>query len=212
MAFMDGLFARLYPAIIKGSEKKWLRVARAELLMQAAGDVVEIGAGTGLNLEHYGPEVRSLTVTEASEYMLPALREAVRKHRPDARVVHAPAESLPVPDASADYVISTLVLCTAGLDGTLKEVRRVLRPGGTFLVLEHVRGEGKVAAKQRRAEPFTKFFGRGCHVTRDVRAALEGAGFDTAGVADHWVDSEPKIYAPHVQGAARLREAQAPRG
>lgn len=137
--------------------------------------------------------------------MLPALRTAAGERRPDARVVHAPAESLPLEDDSVDYVVSTLVLCTTDLDATLREVHRVLRPGGTFLVLEHVAGEGKVARSQHRAEPFTKFFGRGCHVTRNLRAALEGAGFDTSEVRDRWVDSEPKIYAPHIAGAARLR-------
>lgn len=203
MSFMDRAFARLYPLIIKGSEKKWLHQARAELLSRADGDVVEIGAGTGLNLGHYGDGVRSLTVTEASEHMLPALQDAVDRRRPGTRVVHARGESLPLPDASADYVVSTLVLCTADLPGTLREVRRVLRPGGTFLVLEHVAGEGKVADAQRRAERFTRFFGRGCHVTRDVRAALQEEGFDTSQLRDRWVDSEPKIYAPHIEGAAR---------
>lgn len=203
MSLMDGLFARLYPWIIKGSEEKWLHQARAELVRRAEGDVVEIGAGTGLNLAHYGAGVRSLTVTEASEHMLPALRKAVEERRPGTTVVHARGESLPLPDDSADYVVSTLVLCTAELEGTLREVRRVLRPNGTFLVLEHVAGKGKIADAQRRAERFTRFFGRGCHVTRDVRSALETAGFDTSEVRDFWVDSEPKIYAPHIEGAAR---------
>ena len=203
MSFMDGLFARLYPWIIKGSEEKWLHGARSELVGRAEGDVVEIGAGTGLNLAHYGSGVRSLTVTEASEHMLPALHKAVAERRPGTKVLLAPGEALPLPDASADYVVSTLVLCTAELEGTLREVRRVLRPGGTFLVLEHVAGEGKVAVAQRRAERFTRFFGRGCHVTRDVRSALQTAGFDTSEIQDFWVDSEPKIYAPHIRGAAR---------
>lgn len=203
MSFMDGVFARLYPFIIKGSEKKWLYQARAELVGRAQGDVVEIGAGTGLNLAHYGDGVRSLTVTEASEHMLPALNKAVEEQRPGTIVLHARGESLPLPDASADYVVSTLVLCTAELEGTLLEVRRVLKPGGTFLLLEHVAGEGKVAETQRRAERFTRFFGRGCHVTRNIRGALQAAGFDTSEVRDFWVDSEPKIYAPHIQGAAR---------
>lgn len=203
MSLMDGIFARLYPFIIKGSEKRWLYQARAELVGRAAGDVVEIGAGTGLNLAHYGDGVRSLAVTEASEHMLPALRTAVEERRPGTTVLHARAESLPLPDASADYVVSTLVLCTADPEETLREVRRVLRPGGTFLLLEHVAGEGKVADAQRRAERFTRFFGRGCHVTRDIRGALQAEGFDTSEVRDLWVDSEPKIYAPHIEGAAR---------
>lgn len=204
MSFMDKTVAKLYPAIIKGSEKKWLRDARRELLAEASGDVVEIGAGTGLNLEHYGEGVRSLILAEPGEHMLVQLHKAVAVRRPGTRIIQAPAESLTLEDNSADYVVSTLVMCTAEPEATAREVRRILRPGGTFLVLEHVGGESKVARSQRRAERFTKFFGRGCHVTRNTRAALEQAGFDTTEIRDRWVDSEPKIYAPHIEGPARL--------
>ncbi len=212
MSFMDRAFARLYPKIINSSEKKWLREARRALLAEARGDVVEIGAGTGLNLEHYGPGVTSLTVTEASAFMLPQLKRNVAAKRPDARVLQAPGESLPLEDNSADYVVSTLVLCTAPQEATLREVRRILRPNGVFLLLEHVVGKGGVAKMQRYAEPVTRFFGRGCHVTRNTRAALEAAGFDTSQVTDERVDSEPKIYAPHVVGRAVHRTGSVARG
>lgn len=203
MSFMDKAFARLYPRIIKGSEDKWLRDARAALLADASGDVVEIGAGTGLNIRHYPSAVTRLTVTEASAHMLPALERAVSRHRPSARVVRAPAEDLPLGDASADVVVSTLVLCSVtDTERALAEIRRVLRPDGRLLVLEHVLGSGSVAKWQRRSEPFTRFFGRGCHVTRDTRAALTRAGFDTSGLQDRWVDEEPAIYAPHLVGIA----------
>ena len=202
MSFMDRAFARLYPLIIKGSEKKWLREARGELLSEVRGDVVEIGAGAGHNLDHYGPAVTNLTLTEASPHMVEKLRVTVAEKRPDVRVVQAPAEKLPVEDASVDFVVSTLVLCTAPQQPALAEVRRVLRPGGVFVLIEHVAGTGKVAKAQRRALRFTKFFGRGCDVTRNTRATLEAAGFDTSEVRDLWVDAEPKIYAPHIVGRA----------
>jgi len=206
MSLLDRMFAKFYPTIIGTSEKKWLHGARRELLADVRGDVLEIGAGTGLNLQHYGPEVTSLTLTEMNPHMLEHLQEAVAGHHPAARVIQAPAESLPVEDDSADVIVSTLVLCSVGdVQQVFAEVRRVLRPGGRFIVLEHVAGTGKVARWQRRSEPFTKFFGRGCHVTRDTRAALERAGFDTGDVKDHWSEHEPKIYAPHIVGTARPR-------
>ncbi len=205
MTFMDRAFAWLYPKIIKSSEEKWLRDMRRDLLAEAQGRVVEIGTGAGHNIDHYGEGVESLTLTEASPYMAAKLRETAAAKRPDAAVIEARGEQLPLEDGSADYVISTLVLCSAPQQATLKEVRRVMRPGGTFLVLEHVAGTGKVAKRQQRAQPFTKFFGRGCHVTRDTRAALEEAGFDTSEIRDVWIDSEPKIYAPHIVGRATLR-------
>jgi len=201
---MDRAFARLYPTIIKKSEDDWLRDARRELLADARGDVVEIGAGAGHNLDHYTDAVTSLTLTEASPHMVGRLRELAGTKRPDARVVQAPAENLPLEDASADCVVCTLVLCTAPQEPSLREVRRILRPGGRFLVIEHVAGTGKLAKMQRRAQPFTKFFGRGCDVNRNTRAALETAGFDTSQIRDRWVDSEPKIYAPHIEGVATL--------
>jgi len=201
---MDKAFARLYPWIIKSSEDKWLRDMRHELLAEARGTVVEIGTGAGHNLDHYGADAE-LTLTEASPHMAARLRDTVAAKRPDATVIEARGDGLPLEDGSADYVVSTLVLCTAEQRSTLREVRRVLRPGGTFLVLEHVGGKGRVAKMQQRARPFTKFFGRGCEVTRDTRAALEEAGFDTSQVRDIWIDSEPKIYAPHIVGRATAR-------
>lgn len=204
MGLMDRGFARLYPSIIKTSEEKWLRAMRAELVGGLSGDVLEIGAGTGLNLPHYGPEVSSITLTEASEHMMRRLEEVAAAARPDARLVLSPAESLPVPDDSVDHVVSTLVLCSVDDPGrVLAEVRRVLRPGGGFHLIEHVAGKGKLLRWQRRAEPVTRFIGRGCHVTRNTRATLESAGFDTDDVKDFWSKHEPKIYAPHIVGTAR---------
>ena len=203
---MDKAFARFYPKIIKSSEDKWLREVRAELLKDTAGDVVEIGSGTGLNLPHYGPQVTSLTLTEMNPHMLGALEEAVARYRADAKIVHAPAESLPLPDHSADVVVSTLVLCSVtDVDKALSEIQRVLRPtAGKVLLIEHVAGEGRLQKIQRWSDPLTKTFGRGCHTSRNTRAALASAGFDTSTVRDEWVDSEPKIYAPHIVGAATV--------
>lgn len=204
MAVMDRLFAWVYPKLIKPSEDKWLRAERAAVLGEVSGSVVEIGAGSGLNLEHYGPGVTSLVLTEPSPHMIPLLREAAARVRPEAQVIEAPASSLPVPDASADFVVSTLVLCSVpDVARDLDEIKRVLKPGGGLVVLEHVRGEGGVAKLQRYSEPVTRFLGRGCHVTRDTRAALEEAGFDTTEVRDAWVKHEPKIYRPHIVGTAR---------
>lgn len=205
MSVLDRLFAKLYPTIIGTSEKKWLRDARRGLLADVTGDVLEIGAGTGLNLEHYGPGVTTLTLTEASPHMLAKLEEAVARHRPEARVLQSPAESLPVDADSVDVVVSTLVLCSVSDPSQVfAEIKRVLRPGGRFVLLEHVGGRGKLLRWQHRAEPVTRFLGRGCHVTRNTRAGLDQAGFDTTDIDDYWSEHEPKIYAPHIVGTTRL--------
>ena len=170
-----------------------------------SGDVVEIGVGTGLNLPHYGTGVTSLTLTEVSPHMIETLEKEVARRRPDATVVQAPAERLPLPDASADTVVCTLVLCSVDEPAkAISEMRRVLRPGGQVVLIEHVGGSGRLLRWQRRLDPITKTLGRGCHTSRNTRAALAGAGFDTAGLTDEWVDSEPKIYAPHIAGTATV--------
>lgn len=202
---MDKAFARLYPKIIKSSEEKWLRERRARLLSEVAGDVVEIGAGTGLNLPHYGPDVMTLTLTEMSPHMIQTLEQEVASRRPEAKIVGAPAESLPLPGDSADVVVSTLVLCSvADQTKAIAEMRRVLRPGGRIYLLEHVAGAGRLHRIQRFADPITKTFGRGCHTSRDTKGAFAAAGFDTSGLRDEWIDSEPKIYAPHIVGSTTV--------
>ena len=118
-----------YDRQIAGAEKAGLRAFRERLLAGASGDVVEIGGGTGLNLSCYGPAVRSLTITEPQPPMLRRLERAAHEHRPDAKVLRAPAEDLPFDDDSFDVAVSTLVLC--GVDDqprALRELRRVLRP------------------------------------------------------------------------------------
>lgn len=130
---------------------QWLRELRAELLGDVSGDVVEIGAGTGLNLEHYGPGVRSLVLTEASPYMIARLGAAAERLRPAARVVEAPAEALPLAEASVDCVVSTLVLCSVEDEG--KAIAEVVRAAGRNPRRSGARGEhwegGEVAADRR---------------------------------------------------------------
>lgn len=168
------LYAALYDALLWPVERFYFGRLRRELLAAARGRVLEIGAGTGANLPHYGSGVR-LVLSEPDPAML---RRAPRRGTP---AVVASAEQLAFADGSFDTVVSTLVLCTvADPARVLGEIRRVLRPGGRFLLLEHVRSSNPATAGlQSRLTPGWKKLIRGCHLDRDTASALATAGFRT---------------------------------
>ena len=202
MRLLDRVFAATYDALMAPSEEHGLGGQRAHLLAGVHGDVVELGAGTGHNLQYYPAELDSLTLVEPSPDMARRLRRHTATERPDAHIVEAAAESLPLADDSADVVVSTLVLCTVHDPRTaIAEVRRVLRPDGALLVLEHVAGTGRVRTYQNLLNPVWRVAGRGCNLTRDTRATLADAGFDVSGIADTTIPA-PTVVRRAIAGAA----------
>jgi len=201
----DRVFAAVYDPFLAGVERAGLGEVRAELLASARGNTLEIGAGTGANLIHLPPSVSALTLVEPSEGMRARLmrRVAAHPHLPPTVVTGGDAASLPVPDASVDTVVSTLVLCSVGdLEATLREIRRVLTPEGLLLLLEHVAGHGRARRVQGAIDPVWRVVAQGCRLTRDTRAELERAGFDTSAVAD-WRLPGGGVTGPALLGAAR---------
>ena len=207
MNILDHAFARFYDTLAGPMERKGLADRRAQLLGALEGDVLEIGAGTGANLAVY-PGGLTLTVTEPSAPMAERLRERVASDRPDTTVVEAPAEQLPFADASFDEVVSTLVLCSVtDPHAAVAEIRRVLRPGGRLVLIEHVVAKGRGRYAQRVWEPAQKVLGRNCHVTRDTRQTLETGGFDTSSVVDIAMPGAPESVFPAISGIATLTAA-----
>lgn len=202
---LEKVFAAGYDRVMAGTENAGLHEWRGELLAAATGDVLEIGAGTGANSDFYSDAWTSLTLTEPSRPMAQKLRRKLADRGLDAEVIEAGGEQLPLPDESVDTVISTLVLCTVGdLDATLAEVRRVLRPGGRLLFLEHVRnGDDGSARWQDRFHGIWKVVGNGCNCNRSTAEAIERAGLEIE-VIDHGkMPKAPPIVRPMIQGAAR---------
>ena len=130
MSLRSRFFALTYDRQLARVERSGLGEIRRRLVETASGRVLEIGTGTGANLDHYGPKVESLTLTEPERPMLRRLESRVRERAPQATVLRAPAEDLPFDDDSFDTVVSTLVLCgVSDQPRALRELRRVLRPG-----------------------------------------------------------------------------------
>jgi len=184
-------------------EQAGLRAYREGLLGGAAGQVLEIGAGTGSNLRFYGPAVEALTLTEPEAPMLRRLERKVAEQVPGATVLRAPAEDLPFEDAIFDVAVSTLVLC--GVDDqprALRELRRVLRPGGQLLFIEHVRsGEAHLARSQDRMNGINRFV-VGCDCNRPTLDSIREAGLTVTRVEHMTLPKVPKFAGPGIVGSA----------
>jgi ubiquinone/menaquinone biosynthesis C-methylase UbiE len=210
MSLHTRIFALMYDRQMARTEKAGLHAIRERLLAGASGDVIEIGGGTGLNLPCYGPGVKSLTITEPEPAMLRQLERRVREYRPSTRVLRAPAEDLPFPDHSFDVAVSTLVLC--GVDDqprALRELRRVLRPGGRLLFFEHVRsGDPATARLQDRLNWLNRMLVC-CECNRPTLDSIRGAGYTVAPVEETTLPKAPKFVRPAILGSAMTPVAAA---
>ncbi|HEX3239986.1 MAG TPA: class I SAM-dependent methyltransferase [Solirubrobacterales bacterium] len=198
-------FSALYDSGLRAAEEAGLARMRAELLAGAEGRVVELGAGTGANLEHY-PELEELVLVEPDPHMTKRLRERLAGSGRKATIVEAPAERLPLEPGSFDTAVVTLVLCTVPDPvATIAEIARVLKPGGRLLFIEHVRAEDPSLARwQDRLERPWRFFADGCRCNRDTLATITASRFEL-GEVEH--DRTPKavpIVEPLVRGSASL--------
>ena len=148
-----------------------------DLLGHATGRVVEIGAGTGLNLPLYPRTVDELVMTEPVAPMASRLARRAERAEVSCSVVHAPAEDLPFEDDSFDTAVSTLVLCTVeDPRRAIAEIARVLRPGGRLLFLEHVRADSERLARwQDRLHRPWRAFAAGCNANRPTLDLLDAS-------------------------------------
>ncbi len=198
-------FAALYDRSFKAAEDAGLRELRRRLLTGAEGRVLELGAGTGLNLDLYPLKVEDLVMLEPDPHMARRLRATAAEPPRTIEISEAPAERLPFEDSSFDTVVSTLVFCTVpDPAAALSEVARVLKPSGRLLFLEHVRADDpRLARWQDRLEKPWRFIGDGCHCNRDTVAAIESSPLSLDEIERSAFPKAPAIVKPLVSGSAR---------
>src|SRR5215204_5725046 len=197
------LLAAVYDPFLALGERRGMSESRRSLLAGAAGRVLEIGSGTGANLTAFPHDLDALVVTEPDPGMARRLKRSVTRRRPDAQVLCVGAESLPFPDGAFDVVVSTLVLCTVpDPAAAVTEARRVLRPGGRLLYLEHVRAEdARLARRQDRLASPWRAFAAGCRCNQSTLDVLSAA-FELEPPTRATWRGMPSIVHPLVTGTA----------
>ena len=203
-----GLYSRhIFPRVLDWSlDNAMMREQRREALSPVEGHVLEIGFGTGLNLPHYPHQVTRLTAID-SERMLPKrVSERIARARFPVEIFQLDAGGrLPFEDDSFDGVASTLTLCSiTDIASALAEIRRVLKPAGSFVFLEHGRSDDpKVARRQDRFNPLQKFVGRGCNLNRRIDQLIKAAGLDLVRLDRFLLPDTPRLLGEMYRGVAR---------
>jgi ubiquinone/menaquinone biosynthesis C-methylase UbiE len=200
-------FAWGYDAFQRRSCAAGMEEKRHEVLSRASGRTLEVGSGTGINLHHYGSEVSELVLSEPDPHMVALLRRKAERSERPATVVQAPAEELPFEDASFDTVTLVYVLCTVPDPGpALREIARVLKPGGRLLFIEHVRAPDPGLARwQDRLHGPWKVFANGCHCNRDTAAVMEASPLEVVELERAEIPKVPALVRPMVAGVAARR-------
>ena len=203
---MSWLMAKFYDRLIEQSEQACLREWRRDLLAEVTGRVLEVGAGTGLNVPYYTSDVTRLVLSEPEPHMRSQLQTRLAAALPsEVELSDAILDQLPMPDRSFDAVVATLVLCSVrDLDQALEEIYRVLSPGGQLVFLEHVGADDRPDRLkwQRRIEPLWKVLAGNCHLTRRTEQAIERAGFEMLQIQRESIRKAMPLTRPSIRGIA----------
>jgi ubiquinone/menaquinone biosynthesis C-methylase UbiE len=176
---------------------------REQVLANVDGEVLEIGFGTGLNLNYYPNQVQKITTIDSNSGMnnLARRRIATSSISVDSRLING--ENLPMLEGTYDSVVSTWTLCSiAKVEVALTEIYRVLKPNGKFFFIEHgLSNDPKIQVWQRRLTPFQKIIGDGCHLDRNIRYLLENQ-FSEISIKEFQAEGLPKVGSYFYQGVA----------
>ena len=199
--YSDQLLPRLQDKVM---DREPTRAVRARVCAGLFGDVVEIGFGTGLNAPYYPPEVTRIWAIEPSTLCMRIARPRIAGSSATVELAGSDGEHLSLPSAAFDAVLSTWTLCTIPHPAAaLEEVRRVLKPGGSFHFVEHGHApDARVVSWQRRLEPIHKRLAGGCHLTREIPQAIERAGFVVEQLDAYYFKGELKPFGYTFEGRA----------
>ena len=197
--------AALYDFIMKGPEAAGLTDWRRELLAHAQGRILEIGPGTGVNLPLYPRSAEDLVALEPNTAMAERMDQRTYAGSGDVRIVEGYAHDIPFEDESFDTVVTTLVLCSVRDPvETLRELKRVLRPRGQLLYLEHVAAPEQGLRKwQDRVDPIWNRITGDCHLNRRTTEHLVAAGFEVEELEHAPMPRAPALVRPTIRGVAR---------
>ncbi len=205
--YSDFIFPRMFDTVVR---HQGFELSRHSLLARVRGRILELGIGTGLNLDHYPRWVKHITAVEPNPGMIERLEKRASGHRVSVDCRMTQAEDLPFTAGSFDTVISSLTLCSVGdLQKALMEVRRVLAPGGQFIFMDHgLSPEPRIAMTQKMLNPLQKLIGCGCQLTVDVEDEIRRAGFKIQELQSHYVGTGPKFLGHLYEGVAMAHSAR----
>jgi ubiquinone/menaquinone biosynthesis C-methylase UbiE len=198
---------RIVPCLIHLSMRQLILAAyRSRIVSAASGRVLEVGIGSGLNLPFYSGSVKYVVGLDPSPRLLAMARETANRARKSLELVEGTAEAVPLEDYSVDTVVTTWTLCSIpDANRALHEMRRVLKPGGQLLFVEHGRApDPGVRWWQDRLTPIWKRLGGGCHLNRAIKDLIENTGFRIERLANGYMRG-PKPMTFMYEGSARPR-------
>ena len=188
----------------RAMNRRGIREVRARLCAGLTGKVVEIGFGTGLNVRYYPPEVKTVYAVEPSRVCMQLAEPRISRSSTPVEQAGLTGEHLDLPSGEFDAVLSTWTLCSIpDLASALDEIRRVLKPQGTFHFVEHGNApDAKVVRWQQRLEPFNKRLAGGCHLTRRIPELIGKAGLRIDHLDTYYLKGEPRPFGYTFEGRA----------